>query len=78
MKLRSDRTLMIEVFKTNVMQAQQAKKIIDLLLCYFPDCKINFDLEDCDKILRVEGCNFFSVDIINFLKSIGFICVKLK
>jgi hypothetical protein len=46
---------MIEVFKTNVEEAVQAEKLVDILLDHFPDNKINFDLHDCDKILRVEG-----------------------
>ena len=46
---------MVEVFKTNVEEIVQAKKIIELLLEHFPGNRINFDLHDCDKILRVEG-----------------------
>ncbi|PWJ58054.1 hypothetical protein CLV98_105236 [Dyadobacter jejuensis] len=45
----------IEVFKTNVMDGKQAEKIIRRLNVFFPKHKINFDLEDCDNILRVES-----------------------
>ena len=46
---------MIEVFKTNVPEVCVAQNIIALLLEHFPESKINFDLHDCDKILRFEG-----------------------
>ena len=69
---------MAEVFKTNVKQVHHAKKIIDDLLQYFPKSKINFDLKDCDKILRIDGQNIFSDEVINVLKSKGFICEELE
>ena len=49
---------MIEVFKTNVEKTNDADKMVRLLLEHFPQSKINFDLHDCDKILRVEGKDF--------------------
>jgi len=45
----------VEVFKTTVQEVVDAEKIIALLLTHLPAHKINFDLDDCDKILRVEG-----------------------
>jgi hypothetical protein len=44
---------MVEVFKTNVEELKASKQIIQVLLEQFPSHKINFDLDDCDKILRV-------------------------
>lgn len=46
---------MVEVFKTNVEGNDLADRIIEILNLEWPDCRINFDLEDCDRILRVEG-----------------------
>jgi hypothetical protein len=46
---------MIEIFKTNVQEVSHANEIVALLLEYYPGSKINFDMHDCDKILRVEG-----------------------
>ena len=46
---------MVEVFKTNVQEADESDKIILKLLEHFPDSQINFDLDDCDKILRFEA-----------------------
>lgn len=45
----------VEVFKTNVQQQRQAAWLLGLLNRQFPLCRINFDLDDCDRILRVEG-----------------------
>ncbi|TDX11249.1 hypothetical protein [Flavobacterium sp. S87F.05.LMB.W.Kidney.N] len=46
---------MIYVFKTSVdspLKLQAASELLDQL---FPNCKWNFDLEDCDNILRVDS-----------------------
>jgi len=65
---------MIEVFKTNVCKAEKSESILQKLLLQFPGNKINFDLEDCDKILRVEGENIFSGQIIELLNREGHLC----
>jgi len=69
---------MIEVFKTNVQKVSQANKLIALLRQYFPDSKINFDLKDCDKILRVEGVNFMVEKIMMLVNERGFVCKVLE
>lgn len=59
---------MIEVYKTNVATTDMAISIVHQLLAVFPLHKINFDLQDCDKILRVEGetiCNETVISIVN-------------
>jgi hypothetical protein len=48
---------MVEVFKTNVQKKIQSKMLLCILSETFPSFKINFDLSDCDKVLRVEGDN---------------------
>ena len=45
---------MVEVFKTNVKDQDAADKIIDQIHKTFLDYKANFDLQDCDNILRVK------------------------
>jgi len=69
---------MIEVFKTNVGETAQAKRIIDVLLEHFPEHKINFDLHDCDRILRVEGKNFTPEKIVGLVVESGFYCNVLE
>jgi len=67
---------MVEIFKTNVEEAQTAKKVIDLLLQHFPGSTVTFDLEDCDKVLRIVGgcCAEKAKDVLN---SIGISCSLL-
>ena len=45
----------VEVFKTNVEHAKEADKVLKVLTSHFPECSFNFDLEDCDNVLRAEG-----------------------
>ena len=65
---------MVEVFKTDVFEEERSIIIVRKLLDFFPDNKINFDLEDCDKILRVEGKNIVSEKIMEILKQEGHLC----
>ena len=65
---------MIEVFKTNVQKKTQSKMILSILSKTFPSFKINFDLSDCDKVLRVEGDNIEALSIMILLKENGFKC----
>jgi hypothetical protein len=65
---------MVEVFKTSVRKKQEAKLMQTLLSEKFPHFKINFDLDDCDKILRVEGIKIKSGQIIRSLKVNGYQC----
>ncbi len=69
---------MVEVFNTNVHKISHANRIINLLLQQFPGNKINFDMHDCDKILRIEGQNFISGKIIRIVKQNGFTCAVLE
>ena len=61
---------MIEVFKTNVKDESQSRVLIDLIHRTFPDYKANFDLDDCDRILRVCGISnpLQAFQVINLLK----------
>jgi hypothetical protein len=45
---------MVEVFKTNVSDPTQAKQLSSLIHRLFAGYTVNFDLEDCDNILRAE------------------------
>ena len=65
---------MVEVFVTNVRRVATAQEIVALLLENFPDSKINFDLEDCDKVLRVEGENFHAGKVMMLVNETGFHC----
>ena len=45
----------IEVFKTTISNQGQADAFKTLLLERFPHLSIDFDLEDCDRILRIAS-----------------------
>jgi hypothetical protein len=64
---------MIEVFKTNVNDMALANMLIERIHYTFVDYAANFDLEDCDNILRVESRSELiqSSIIIDFLKPFG-------
>jgi hypothetical protein len=69
---------MIEVFKTDVQEVAQSEMIVEKLLEHFPDSDINFDLEDCDRILRVYDLNISNKKIIELLNSYGYQCEVLQ
>ena len=64
---------MVEVFKTNVRTKKQARKVASLL----QPMKVNFDLEDCDKILRVEDEQINAEAVVKFVTAQGFDCTVL-
>ena len=69
---------MIEIFRTNIQQPFQATQLIDLLLQHFPESRINIDLHDCDKVLRIEGCNFLPSKVVMLVNEHGFACSVLE
>ena len=69
---------MTEVFRTNVDCKDAAMQLLNLLWKSFPHGMINFDLEDCDKILRVEAISFNPNEIIHLLKKEGYQCEILE
>ncbi|MBZ9631766.1 hypothetical protein LB465_13330 [Salegentibacter sp. LM13S] len=48
---------MVRVFKTNITDYKLANEFIDSIHLNFSDYIANFDLEDCDNILRIESFN---------------------
>ena len=68
---------MVEVFKTNVQKKTQSKMLLCVLSQAFPSFKINFDLSDCDKVLRVEGINMEAFRIMMLVNEHGFTCERL-
>jgi hypothetical protein len=65
---------MVEAFKTNVQKKAQSKMLLCILYEAFPSSKINFDLSDCDKVLKVEGENIEALPIMILVKEYGFTC----
>jgi hypothetical protein len=69
---------MVEVFKTNVTSTREAKLVVQKLAEEFPKHRINFDLSDCDKILRVQGNDVLEIKIIGIVRSLNHKCEILE
>lgn len=63
----------IEVYKTNVQNNSQGNRIIRFIHRHYPCYNANFDMEDSDRILRVESFHE-SIDnenIVSLMKQFG-------
>lgn len=60
----------IEIFRTDVIDSAQADICTLILSHHFPRTHINFDLEDNDNILRVEGREIDTKKVIAVLASL--------
>ncbi len=72
--MRVNNKKMVEVFKTNVVDREQAGILLDLIHCSFMNYEANFDLQDCDRILRVK-CPSAEIDsgrIMDLVRESGF------
>ncbi len=47
----------VKVYKTDVTDKSEAAAIAKYLIHEFPSCDVSFDLDDCDKVLRIESSN---------------------
>jgi len=65
---------MVEIFKTNVMECGQAEMLLQKIHERFGYCQANFDLEDCDRILRIESAILFinTGHIIKLVENYGY------
>ncbi len=70
--------IMVEVFKTNVMDCMQAERMLAELVIHFKESRINFDMHDCDKILRVEANKVVPEKIIKVMNNHGYQCMVLE
>jgi hypothetical protein len=68
---------MIRVYKTDVQCPQTAADIMNELLKQSPDFRVNFDLQDCDHVLRIEGTTFETEQVRNVVGKFGFACEEL-
>ena len=69
---------MVWIFKTTVTKSQdirQVKSSLDEVL--LPEAVWNFDLEDCDNILRIEAETLNPQNIEQLLSEAGYECVEL-
>jgi hypothetical protein len=71
--------IMVEVFKTNISKNRDARRVAKMLADTLPACKISFDLEDCDRILRIEAVKgeVNCRQVITLVQKNGFACEVL-
>jgi hypothetical protein len=69
---------MIYVFKTSVKTKRQVKNLKPHISKILPNEKWNFDLDDCDKILRIDCQDNIVLKIIELLHTYDFHCEELE
>jgi hypothetical protein len=69
---------MIYVFKTSVKTKNQVNKLKPHINTILPKEKWNFDLEDRDKVLRIDGEESNAFKIIHLLNAHSFQCEELE
>lgn len=68
---------MIYVFKTSVKTKKLVQQLKPFLNNSLQQSKWNFDLEDCDKILRIDSPTEISEAVNRLLHDKGFDCEEL-
>lgn len=66
------------IFTTSVEKPEQIREVKPLLTAVPAITGWNFDLEDCDKILRVEASNISPRYIESLLQTAGYHCQELE
>lgn len=66
--------MVIEVFKTNVTDGTGACMLVTELEKQFPGYSVNFDLDDCDRVMRVvsEKGNVDATAVIDVVRASGY------
>lgn len=66
----------VEIFKTDVQEMARAKRVIAMLGQKHPDYLVNFDIEDADRILRIESttAQISGVEIESLVAGLGVYC----
>lgn len=69
--------IQVHIFKTSVKTKKAVQSLSKQLNILLAECRWNFDLEDCDKILRVESSKNLSDVIIKVLGDNYFECEEI-
>ena len=63
----------VEVFKTDVRDTDDARMMVREIQTRLSDCSANFDLQDCDHVLRVVCPHSLApTSVMNVMKAFGF------
>jgi hypothetical protein len=65
------------VFKTNVTSKKKVNKVSPLLTSFPNIQQWNFDLDDCDKVLRIVATELNPDSVESLLNTAGFNCQVL-
>ena len=68
----------ILVFKTNVTSKKKVSMVAQLLASFPTIRQWNFDLDDCDKVLRIEAAGLNPGSVERLLLKAGFNCQELE
>lgn len=68
---------MVFVFKTNISNRWQTRRLRKQFEEQLQVSYSSFDLEDCDKVLRIESSFEVSKQIIQLMQENGFSCEEL-
>jgi hypothetical protein len=71
-------SISIEIFRTNIKDKEVAFSVLLELSKHFPGAKVNFDLDDCDNILRIEGADLNINKVIDSMTNLGYLCEVLN
>ena len=66
------------IFKTNVATQEEVKKLQSLLSALPPVTQCNFDLDDCDSILRIVIKDLQPKIVCQLLQKQGFHCEPME
>ncbi len=69
---------MVFVFKTSVKNQTEIRFLGSYLNTLLREARWNFDLNDCDNILRIESQAEITEATIKLLQTRGFECVELR
>jgi len=68
---------MIYIFRTSVKTEKDIQKLMPYLNELLLQAKWSFDLDDCDKILRIDSLNEVSKAVTKLMHITGFECEEL-
>ena len=69
---------MVYVFKTSVKTKKEVSHLTPGLNAFLKKSQWNFDLDDCDKILRIDSPTEIVEAVIKFLRAKDFECNELS
>lgn len=75
--LNKRKFMKVEVFKTDVCDTDKANELLQDLNNLFPGYQMNFDLQDCDHILRIAATEEVFSKAKRLLHQKGHQCVEL-